>query len=361
MTGIEKLRALARRKNYLEPAEAREIDAIADQIEREQDAMVKDSPYDALPPEDRDALAWVREHGGIAYVKEEWNARSNLKRSLETAQAKVERQQRHIMFVQGKCRERQEHIVELNKMVKFLMFNNSNFRALQADVAERLGFTRYGDDYEPDDLLDALDRRLVPEGVEWLVEAWPRFEGDTPVRFGDKVDDIVVRSIVFQETGVLVTDGTSLPGWNKWRRYKEPFPRPAPKVLDADGVEIYKGRIAYGTRGRKYRVTELCEYEPSIVHAQAIDDGELGDELIAANIGFNSYQLDASKLTHERPETDSWERLEEDAKKRTCEYFGHGSASCDGCPNESASTGDECEAAMARDIVRRAKKLAGEA
>ena len=129
--------------------------------------------------------------------------------------------------------------------------------------------------------------------------------------------------------------------------------RPAPKVLDADGVEIYKGRIAYGTRGRKYRVTELCEYEPSIVHAQAIDDGELGDEFIAANTGLNSYQLDASKLTHERP--DSWERIEEDAEKDPCGYFCFdGEKTCGKCP----ASGKNCEQTVAQDLVRRARALA---
>lgn len=73
------------------------------------------SAYDLLPQEERDAIEWVREHGGIAYVKDAWNVRSNLDRQLETAQAKVERQQRHIEFVQRKCRERRERIEELSR------------------------------------------------------------------------------------------------------------------------------------------------------------------------------------------------------------------------------------------------------
>ena len=177
MIGIKRLRRLA------EPCETGfvrvhvdMINSIADQIERDieretqpkrdPDADVSMSAYDLLPQDERNAIAWVREHGGIAEVKEEWDRRSNLKRQLDTAQAKVKRQQRHIMFVQDKCRERQNRVVGLKKTVEFLKFNNSNFRALQSDVAERLGFTRYGDDYEPEDLLDALDRRLMPEGME---------------------------------------------------------------------------------------------------------------------------------------------------------------------------------------------------
>ena len=47
--------------------------------------------YDLLPIEDREAIEWVREHGGIAYVKDAWDVRRNLDRQLEKAQAKVER------------------------------------------------------------------------------------------------------------------------------------------------------------------------------------------------------------------------------------------------------------------------------
>lgn len=57
---------------------------------------------------------------------------------------------------------------------------------------------------------------------------------------------------------------------------------------------------------------------------------------------------------------DSWERLEKDAKKDACEYFvGYGDGSvynkCQSCP----AYGDNCGPAMAQDIVRRAKALAG--
>lgn len=57
---------------------------------------------------------------------------------------------------------------------------------------------------------------------------------------------------------------------------------------------------------------------------------------------------------------DSWERLEEDAKKDACEYFvGYGDGSvynkCQSCP----AYGGDCGPAMAQDVVRRAKALAG--
>lgn len=56
---------------------------------------------------------------------------------------------------------------------------------------------------------------------------------------------------------------------------------------------------------------------------------------------------------------DSWERLEKDAAKDPCMYFGRGDGSiynkCTSCP----AYGDDCGPAMAQDVVRRAKALAG--
>ena len=56
---------------------------------------------------------------------------------------------------------------------------------------------------------------------------------------------------------------------------------------------------------------------------------------------------------------DSWEQLEEDARKDAREYFGCGDGSiynkCPSCP----AYDDDCGPAMAQDVVRRAKALAG--
>lgn len=55
---------------------------------------------------------------------------------------------------------------------------------------------------------------------------------------------------------------------------------------------------------------------------------------------------------------DSWERLEKDAAKDPCAYFGYGDGSiynkCPSCP----AYGDDCGPAMAQDVFRRAKALA---
>lgn len=57
---------------------------------------------------------------------------------------------------------------------------------------------------------------------------------------------------------------------------------------------------------------------------------------------------------------DSWERLEEDAMNGLCEYFGMGDAEdCKGCPAYGDRLSIPCSSVMARDIIRRAKALAG--
>ena len=287
MTGIEKLRALARRKNFLEPAEARELDAIADQIEREIQASnegekvkcdhaadVSMSAYDLLSQEERDAIAWVREHGGLDAVREKWDGRVDVdvvSRMVEGHKAKRERLKAHALGLERKCAERGETIRELNKTI--------------ADMRPR----------------------LMPEGMEWMVEAWPRYEDDALVRIGDEIswrdEGGVVNSIELQDGGYFIINAAD--GAEDWI-HPQYFPgervkRPAPKVLDADGVEIHEGDAVYGFSGQQYEVTSLCEHEPSIVHAKTVGDGVAADELLALSGQLNSAQLDASKLTHRAP------------------------------------------------------------
>lgn len=57
---------------------------------------------------------------------------------------------------------------------------------------------------------------------------------------------------------------------------------------------------------------------------------------------------------------DSWERLEDDARNGLCEYFGMGDAEdCKGCHAYGNRLSLGCNSVMARDLVRRAKALAG--
>ena len=324
MTGIERLRALAYKKNFLEPAEARELDAIADQIEREYDAGVADSPYDdLLPQEDREAIAWVRDHGG----------------------------------------------------------------------------------------LDAVKKRTMPEDM-----SWPFYEDGEPVRLGehwqqDGYDWSItsIDSIEFAEDGVRFENEYA----DAFYRYGERVKRPAPKVLDADGAEIRVGDTVYYVDGREQRVNTVarltddgcvqfgrineagyvtyCEaacIQPNLLTHRApvpASDGkplregehvyhvETGTELVVKRLPKpGEYQavvvfalptspashltsFDPDQLTHQRPVADTWERLEEDAEKDPCGYFGFdGEETCGKCP----ASGKNCEQTMAQDLVRRCRALA---
>ena len=315
--------------------------------------------------DERDAIAWVREHGGLDAVKEEWDHSRNLKRSLETAQAKVERQQRHIESLQGKLSERRDKI-----------------NVMRAQMAE-------------------MRPRLMPEGMEW-----PRFEDGEPVKFGDmalidgEADMVEAVQLWIHGKPVICGDGGSQQ-LEKGERVK----RLAPKVLDADGVEIRVGDEVFVIEtgkthhvtiidhiGKRFKSMEqmgddatwldpICFTHRAPVLAadgKPLREGETvwdtkgngpyiidaidGDEVV--RIKGNDLDYFGADFTHERPVADTWERLEEDANKGSCDYFGCDANGCHGCPAYSwnvARGGSGCGNAKMRDLVRRAKRLAGEA
>lgn len=111
--------------------------------------------------------------------------------------------------------------------------------------------------------------------------------------------------------------------------FGERLKRPAPKVLDADGVEIEVGDTVYGI-GR-------TEHQFEVIDPHHIDP-EVGEAFSVRCYDSDEHEECHCKpklLTHTRP--DSWERLEEDA------------ADLDDMP---------CDF-NAKDLVRRAKALAG--
>lgn len=317
----------------------------------------------------------------------------------------------------------------------------------------------------------SVERRLMPEGMEW-----PRFEDGEPVRFGDVVSDGYETGRVYYVT--FDTVNPVIIGFTDERPDQDPgtwlevsvsdgerVNRPAPKVLDADGVEIREGDTVCGTRDMepmKVVDTDSHEFGFKRVKCEKKGDGfwfycpdELthrapvlaadgvplevgqtvygvggGEEFEVVNIrdgmpllkcrggeakytatepeyltharpvlaadgrplreGETVYEVEGTghaykvvgirvgdgdpltptvvtcdegdgtsehflppQLTHERP--DSWERLEEDAEKDPCGYFGFdGEEPCGKCP----ASGKNCEQTMAIDLVRRCRALA---
>lgn len=78
-----------------------------------------------------------------------------------------------------------------------------------------------------------------------------------------------------------------------------------------------------------------------------------------------SQQLERSERVKRPEPKDSWERLEEDAEKLACEYFGREREKCPclGCRSREIDpcTAKDCEFNKTIDIVRRARALAGDA
>ena len=197
--------------------------------------------------EDREAVEWVRDHGGLDVLEAIWD----------------------------------------------------NDVPLANGVISALWPDERPDDCGNERVMDELCKRLMPEGMEW-----PRYDTGEPLKLDDEVavkncEPVTVRFISFDKNGFSVrhTGGCR----EHWFTYGERVKRPAPKVLDADGVEIRVGDTVYGFAGQQYEVTGLCEYEPSIVHAKTVGDGVAADELLALSGQLNSAQLEASKLTHRAP------------------------------------------------------------
>lgn len=143
-------------------------------------------------------------------------------------------------------------------------------------------------------IADRIDaERALPEGVEW-----PRFEDGELVKVGDEVE-------YKGETMRVCLATFDADGWALWcsregidgrlsGSYGERVKRPAPKVLDADGVPIKVGDVVYfvGGAGVRYAVKDIG-FEPGGAFVDIIDEQVRG-----------SLMVSPEKLTHERP--DSW-------------------------------------------------------
>ena len=199
--------------------------------------------------------------------------------------------------------------------------------------------------------LEFVKRRLMPEGMEW-----PRFEDGERVALGDCAEaggsSGPVAKISFYDADCMSIEVPSysisiLSGDKILHSPIEPFSvrvkRAAPKVLDADGVEIRVGE-------------ELYDVDTG-------DHGEVvyvngGDGMTVKFAGVWHYPV---RCSHERP--DSWELLEADVARmietskngKGCYYEMNDYVNGRGidCPDNVVYLG------VVQDIVRRAKKLAG--
>lgn len=151
-------------------------------------------------------------------------------------------------------------------------------------------------------IADRIDaERALPDGMEW-----PRFEDGELVRIGDELE--------FEGKTMLVCDATFYAdGWAIWcdredmsgrlyGKYGERVKRPAPKVLDADGVPIEVGDVVYF----------VADKDDGALTVECIDvSGEKPVvDLVYSDERGTWHLVDPEKLTHERP--DSWRLWGED-------------------------------------------------
>lgn len=189
-----------------------------------------------------------------------------------------------------------------------------------------------------------------------ILDMWPKFEDGCYVQLGDKVvansgenkgREFIVRNVYFENGHGKLRSSVSDGCYWTWKAADPYVKRPAPKVLDADGVEIHVGETLYGI-GR-----EQHKYDVINPHYIVAEAGEVFTCLCYDCDDGEECHCRPEMLTHTRP--DSWERLEEDAEKGNCEYLGRSQSSCDGCYLNGKSA---CDEYVRIDLVRRAKALA---
>ena len=198
---------------------------------------------------------------------------------------------------------------------------------------------------------EAMDRengrRKLSDRERQILDMWPRFENGEPVWYGDEVDTMrssVIAVEFFDGSITLSSDFGHL-----HLSFGERVKRPAPKVLDADGVEIEVGDTVW------YR--SLCTMD-STRKATVAGFGEHsldGPLVTLKDEAGKTWHIDPKKITHTRP--DSWERLEEDVNTIvTGDGMYH---RLNNYCNARDLGGDDVIALTVCDLIRRAKVLAG--
>lgn len=169
-----------------------------------------------------------------------------------------------------------------------------------------------------------------------ILDMWPKFEDGEYVMYEDKFDfDGEVKTAYGFNFGV---GGRVSICSDKWSHVRLPngerVKRPAPKVLDADGVEVKVDDTVWLKDGTELLVEEVNRYGARCF------DGEI------------RRTLDPKSLTYTQP--DSWERIEKDAESiRQIIAYNFGDFS----PSDFKQSGDSLQDRVS-DLVRRAKAIA---
>lgn len=215
---------------------------------------------------------------------------------------------------------------------------NESARAAGIDLAHVVR------DIVGDEVRVELQRQLggLSDRERRILDMWPRYEDGEPVMIGDGVDglDGEIIEVYIAENAAAI--------WNNFANHMHLSPgervkRPAPEVLDADGVPIKVDDTVWHEDGSELRV----------IGFGGAQDGEtmLVVEYAAGPTKWG--EVRCLSVTHTRP--DSWERLEEDAESiRQIIACNFGDFS----PSDFKQSGDSLQDRVSG-LVRRAKALAG--
>lgn len=133
--------------------------------------------------------------------------------------------------------------------------------------------------------------RLMPEGMEWLVDVWPRFEDGEPVRFLDDFERYGEENGVSAVT--MYADGSftlNCRAYSKGERVN----RPAPKALDAEGNRIEPAMDVWW----------VCEDDERGVLAEKLHVESIGEDGLVECSPYNGgtwVYLEPSELYVNRP------------------------------------------------------------
>lgn len=272
---------------------------VRDAVERDAEDVTTVSAYDLLSEEDREAIAWAREHGGPAAVEKRLMPEGMEWPTVDGEPVAIGERMRSCGI----------------EDCKVVGIDPSNARLFLAFNDIEKGKAAYFPDLAKDCHRPA-PKALDADGVE--------------IRVGDRLYDTdtgcgrTVRAV--NDNGTVEFDGHENRGWFGW------FLTHRAPVLAADGEPLRVGETVWKVKNGD-----------GPYHVQEIRDG------VSVCVEETSCEFMPEELTHERPET--WERLEEDAGKNPFDYCKDVGHRLDTCENS--------EAYKARDLVRRAKKLAG--
>ena len=233
----------AQKPSWHDHADAADVTSGAAKVTRDPAEDVSVSAYDLLPEEEREAIAWVREHDGLDSVK-------NL-----------------LDWVVGHCSTRQQ--------LDFDFW-------LSGRVMHELGFDE--DMADRDEVERRLLARLMPEGYEW-----PKVDGK-PVDF----KTAYVPSLGVLEAVCIYSNGAcEVMGHDGIIKGVKEIHVATPKVLAADGRPLREGETVWDTNGDELVIGAFEDGGQTVTCRYA----DVGDAIPVHGM------WSPSDLTHERPES----------------------------------------------------------